>query len=282
MKRVLITGIGGPTPRSIAKTIRQKFPDYTIYGVDSNPKAIGFFVPGLIDKHYIAPRVTEENYWAFIHDVIDKHNIDFAFVQPEMEVIGWGNYYKNHGRFPCPVLLPPVELATILMDKSLMSEVLKNTDFIPVTANISQSSQDEDIRTVEELIGFPCWIRAIKGSGGLGSLKVENIDSLRSWLFINREISDFTISQFLPGRHLATQMLYYEGAYIKGASLECAEYVMASIAPSKVTGNTSFGRLINENSILTFCDECINYISKNLNINAHGVLSFDHKGSRNN
>ncbi len=275
IKRILVTGIGGPTPRSIAKTIRKDFPDYTIIGIDANPKALGFFMPGLVDKYFVAPRVTAENYWSFIEALVDRENIDMAFVQPEAEVIGWGNYYKKNGTFPCPVLIPQAELAPVLMDKAQMSDILRDTKFIPETLRISQSGENLD--KIEGDIGFPCWIRAITGSGGLGSLKVENRENLTSWLFIHRDIEYFTVSEFLPGRHLATQMLYYDGAYIKGASLECVEYVMASIAPSRVTGNTSFGRLINEKRILAFCDECIQYIAGKLDIKPNGVLSFDLK-----
>jgi carbamoyl-phosphate synthase large subunit len=279
MLKILVTGIGGPTPRSIAKTIRIINPDYKIIGIDANPKASGFFIPGLVDKSFLSPRATEDTYWEFIAHLIQNEKIDLAFVQPEGEVIQWGNYCNLYKSFPCPVFIPPIELALVLMDKSKMAAILEGTEYIPKTMKISQS--DQKTSDVATYINFPCWIRAIKGSGGLGSLKVENIDNLKAWLFINREIHDFTISEYLPGRHLATQMLYYNGRYIKGASLECVDYVMASISPSKVTGNTSFGRFINEEKILTFCNNCIMYICNKLNIKAHGVLSFDLKEDNN-
>jgi carbamoyl-phosphate synthase large subunit len=161
-----------------------------------------------------------------------------------------------------------------------MAAVLEGTEFIPKTIRISQSGSKLKKRASH--MKYPCWIRAIKGSGGLGSLMLENEESLKSWLVVNKEISDFTLSEYLPGRHLATQMLYYNGEYIKGAALECVEYVMANIAPSRVTGNTSFGRFINEDKILAFCDNCIKYISGKLNVKAHGVLSFDLKEDHNN
>jgi len=274
-KTILITGIGGPTPRSIAKSIRLSNPDYTIIGIDANPKAIGFFMPDIVHSYHVAPRMDNPAYWPFIHNLIENKKIDIAFVQPELEVIGWGNYYNEHGTFPCPVFIPPVELASALMDKSIMADVLAGTDFIPKTIKITQSNPR--IEDVEKEIGFPCWIRATKGSGGLGSLRLTDLASYKSWLFINSDLNEFTVSDFLSGRHLATQMLYYNDEYIKGASLECAEYVMASIAPSKVTGNTSFGRFLNEDHILEFCDNCIKYICTKLNLEAHGVLSFDLK-----
>jgi biotin carboxylase len=273
--RILINGIGGPTPRSIAKTIRKNFPEAYIVGTDMNQKAIGFFMEGLLDNNYLVPRISDPDYWKIVQDIIEKEKIDFAFIQPEREIIGWGEYFEKNGSFPCPVLIPQKDLALTLMDKSLMADILEGTDFIPKTIKISQ--ENPRFEEVEREIGFPCWIRATQGSGGLGSLKLEDMSSFKSWLFINREIEHFTVSEFLTGRHLATQQLYIDGEYVKGASLECAEYVMAAIAPSKVTGNTSFGRLLNEDRILEFCHSCVEYVCEKLNTKPHGVLSFDLK-----
>ena len=52
---------------------------------------------------------------------------------------------------------------------------------------------------------------------------------------------------------------------------------MANTAPSHVTGNTHFGRFLNEDRINRFCDDCVRYLEKKLGIIAHGVLSFDLK-----
>ena len=274
-KTILVNGIGGPTPRSIAKTIRSKFPDAKIIGIDHNHKAVGFFIKNLVDKYYKAPKISSPDYWPFIKNLIKSENIDMAFVQPEKEIIEWGEYFKNEKSFPCPVLIPQKDLALTLMDKSLMADILKGTHYIPKTIKVTQDNPRE--QDVIDEIGFPCWIRATQGSGGLGSLKLEDISSYKSWLFINSDLQEFPVSEFLTGRHLATQMRYLDGEYVKGASLECAEYVMASIAPSKVTGNTSFGRFLNEDHILEFCDECVKFVSDKLGIPAHGVLSFDLK-----
>ena len=156
-----------------------------------------------------------------------------------------------------------------------MADLLEGTDFIPKTIKVTQ--ENPRFEEVESEIGFPCWIRATEGTGGLGSLRLDDISSYKSWLFINAKIPEFTVSEFLTGRHLANEMLYYNGEYVKGASLECAEYVMANTAPSHVTGNTHFGRFLNENRINEFCDSCIKYLEKKLGVPAHGILSFDLK-----
>ncbi len=275
MQTILITGIGGPTPRSIARAIKSASPDYKIVGIDANHKALGFFIPGLIDKAFRAPKVTETGYWPFILKLIKDENIDMAFVQPEKEVIGWGEYLKTNGVYPCPVFIPPLEYALALVDKVKMSDLLKDTDYIPKT--ISITPQNPNYEVVANEIGYPCWIRASTGSGGYGSLKLQRREDLEAWLFIHSNVKEFTVSEFLPGRHLANQMMYINGKCIRNAGLECVEYVMSDVAPSKVTGNTSFGRFINEKELLDFCEETMDYIALKLGIEPHGVFSYDLK-----
>lgn len=270
-----MTGIGGLTPRSIATTIKRNHPDYKLIGIDINKKAIGFFMKGLLDEHYVCPRCTSDEYFPWIERLVRERNIDYAFVQPESEIVEWGDYYDRHGKYPCPVFMGCKKLSVSLKDKSIMAELLKDTEFIPKTIKVTQ--ENPRYKEVGEEIGFPCWIRATNGTGGLGSLKLEDMSSYRSWLFINSSIPEFTVSEFLTGRHLANEMLYYNGEYVKGAALECAEYVMASTAPSHVTGNTAYGRFLNEDRINEFCDKCIKYLESKLDVKAHGILSFDLK-----
>ena len=279
MKTILITGIGGLTPRSIATIIRENHKDYKIIGCDIDKKAMGFFMKGLLDEYFVCPRCTSPDYFTWIEKLVKEKNIDYAFVQPESEIVEWGDYYEKNGKYPCPVFMGSKKLSVSLKDKAIMAELLEGTDYIPKTIKVTQ--KNPRFEDVEKEIGFPCWIRATEGTGGLGSLRLDNMDSFKSWLFINSKIPEFTVSEFLTGRHLANQMLYYNGEYVKGASLECAEYVMANTAPSRVTGNTHFGRFLNEDRINEFCDSCVKYLEKKLGVPAHGILSFDLKEDKN-
>jgi len=276
---ILITGIGGPTPRSIAHRLREINPEAKLIGVDANKKALGFYINNLVDESLIIPRAKDSNYWDVITEIIKKYNIDFAFIQPEFEVTEWGNYYKKNGSFPCPTFIPPVDHVNVLMNKARMAELLESTNYIPKTVTITQKNQNFEL--IENEIGFPCWIRASVGSGGLGSLKIGSKKELEAWLFIHKEVPEFTVSEFLTGRHLANQMLYINGELIKNAGLHCAEYVMADIAPSKVTGNTSYGKFINEDKLLSFCEDVMDYIQNKTLVPAHAVYSFDLKEDMN-
>lgn len=272
---ILINGIGGPTPRSIAYSIKKNYGEALLVGVDSNKKALGFYMKDLVDEAILIPRADSEEYWPTILKIIKDYKIDFAFVQPEAEVSAWGIYFEDHGEYPCPVLIPPLVHVSYLMNKAKMADLLKNTNYIPKTITLLQGTQDLSI--IETEIGYPCWIRASVGSGGLGSLKLNSIRELEAWLYIHKDVHEFTVSAFLTGRHLANQMMYINGKLIKNAGLHCSEYVMSDIAPSKVTGNTSYGKFINEESLLEFCEEVMSFIQIKTNVKAHGVYSFDLK-----
>lgn len=282
-KTILITGIGGLTPRSIATILREKYPDCHLVGIDANKKSMGFFMKTngrpLVDEYYVCPRCDNPDYFPFIERLVRERHIDYAFVQPEAEIVEWGDYHDKNGHFPVEVFMGCKRLSESLRDKSIMAQLLEGTDFIPKTIKVTQT--EPKFEEVEQQIGFPCWIRATEGTGGLGSLRLDNMDSYKSWLFINRTIQEFTVSEFLTGRHLANQMLYYNNEYVKGAALECAEYVMANTAPSHVTGNTHFARFLNEDAINKFCDDCVKFLCDKLNVPAHGILSFDLKEDKN-
>lgn len=165
MKTILITGIGGLTPRSIATIIRENHPNYRIIGCDIEKKAMGFFMKGLVDEYYIAPRCDRPDYFAWLEKLVAEKAIDYAFVQPEAEIVEWGKYFEKTGRYPCPVFMGCKLLSESLRDKSIMADLLEGTEFIPKTIKVTQENPRFD--EVEKNIGFPCWIRATEGTGGL-------------------------------------------------------------------------------------------------------------------
>lgn len=99
---VLLTGIGGPTPRAIAKCLKKysKYGSYRIIGTDCNPFLLGLYEKKYFNKSYLIPSAHSAKYWNIILDIIDKDAIDIAVVQPEEEVEMWSKYLENN-IIPC-------------------------------------------------------------------------------------------------------------------------------------------------------------------------------------
>lgn len=275
--KVLIMGIGGPTSRAIARSLKKysTIESYNIIGADQNPLCLGLYERQYIDKSYLVPSATNPDYWETVNNIIAAEDIEVAIVQAEIEVEIWAHKYEQEKKLPCPTLLPPYSLVKVLRNKAQMTSMLADTDFVPKTCFLDPSTA-VDYAQINK-IGYPCWIRGAIGSSGMGALKLDSDDYLRPWININPDIDLFLISEYLPGRNLACKCLYNNGILVNCGCAERIEYIMAKVAPSGITGNTSYGRLINCPEAVDVSTKCIDHICKELNVKPHGVLTVDLK-----
>lgn len=274
--RILITGVGGPTPASVAVSLKRfsSFGDCWILGVDANPLATGLYRPELFDLTAVVPPASSDDYWTVIDDMVKSHAIDLAFVQPELEVVKWCQRQRDE-RLPCKALLPDYELARLLVDKSAMSEALIGTEMVP--ASIVLESDFGNIDEVESTLQYPFWVRSSSGSSGLGSLRVTDKDALLGWIKINPGVKSFLCSEYLPGRNLACKLLYFDGNPIRAACAERVNYIMSKVSPSGITGNTAFGRLLNEPRLVNLSIEAMDLLFDNAGARKHGFFTLDYK-----
>lgn len=275
---ILIAGIGGVTPRSIARSLKyySKLADYRIIGIDSNKLALGLYDKELTDNTYIVPSFDKKGYWTKIKKIIAKEKIDIAIVQPEKEVEGWSKYLEKGNSVSCKVILPPYKLVAAIRDKRKMNKLLEFSSLIPQSAEIKINSS-HSFSLSDDKVGYPCWVRGAKGTSGVGALKINNKRELNAWLAISTGIKEFTLSEFLPGRNLACKCLYYNGQLLRTACMERLQYLMAKVAPSGVTGNISFGRLINDKKAVDVAIKGIETICGKLKVKPHGFLTVDLK-----
>lgn len=274
--RVLVTGVGGPTPRSFVKSILNysELKDIEFIGTDINPLVMGLYQKDLFEKTYIVPPASASNYWLEIRKIINKHQIEYAVILPELEVLEWSKQNEK-GKLPCKVLLPQHKLAEFLVDKAKMTEVLSDLNIVPKSVEFSRD--ESNLEKIGSSIGYPYWVRSTSGSSGLGSLKIEDVASLKNWIQINPKVKMFLASEFLSGRNLACKLLYYNGRLLRSAVAERVNYIMAKVAPSGITGNTSFGRLLNEPKIVEEAVKAMDKMFEHTESDEHGFFTVDFK-----
>lgn len=275
---ILVTGVGGPTPRSFVRAIKLSESDhvksYRFIGVDCNPLAYGLYDNSLFDVSYVVPRADDKNYWQVINDIIEKESIDAAIILPEEEVLEWA---LNKAKLDNDIAthLPDYDLANALVNKHRLHEYLKDSLLIPKFSKLNPASYDYQSLTNE--IGDTFWIRSTEGSSGLGSLKIDSELALSQWISINQGVDEFIATEYLPGRNMACKMLYFDGELKRTACAERVNYIMAKVAPSGVTGNTSFGRLINEPELVRLSEKALELISSKLGSSLNGIFTVDYK-----
>jgi carbamoylphosphate synthase large subunit len=274
---ILITGVGGPTPRSFARAIKEigNYAEYRLIATDIHPYAVGLYQTSLFAKSYITPRSSSSDYWETMEKIIADEKIDMTIILPEQEVLAW-SARQEVGLLPCKALIPPKKAVDKMLDKGILTEALAESGLVPKSVIISPDAVNIKYET-ESLLSYPYWIRSATGSSGLGSYKITSFEDLQRWMFINKDISRFIASDFLPGRNLACKMLYYNGKLIRAACAERVNYIMAKVSPSGITGNTSFGRLINDTKVFEIANEAMNKLFQATGAERHGFYTIDLK-----
>lgn len=278
---ILISGVGGPTPRSISRSIKiSKYSEKSkLFGTDINPYTHGLYESDLYEKNILVPVAGNEKYWDTIKAFVQENDIKYAMIHPEQAALEWSLYKKKGGKWPCKTILPDHDLVKVLMDKGAMTTILSDSGLVPKSYVLNPKNLD--IVKLEEALSYPFWIRSTSGSSGLGSLKVGSRESLKNWFTINPNVSEFIASTFLPNRNLACKLLYHNGELIRAASGERVNYIMSKVAPSGITGNTSFGRLLNEPNLVEKATKAMDLLFKATNTTKHGFFTADFKEDSN-
>lgn len=278
MMNVLVTGVGGPTPRSFVRAVRSSGRDslkgFRFIGVDCNHLSYGLYDRVLFDACYLVPRADHPDYWPHINDIIKSEDISMAVVLPEQEVLVWA---ENGHRLIRPIIchLPDPALALALIDKHRLHVELADSGLVPAFIQVEPQkySYDEILKTVGENF----WIRGTVGSSGFGSLQIGSSTILDNWIAINSSIEQFIATEFLPGRNLACKLLYFNGQVKRSACAERVHYIMAKVAPSGITGNTSFGRLLNHPELVAIAENAMDLITTKIGVEPHGIFTLDFK-----
>ena len=281
---IWISGVGGPTPRSIARSLRLAEADLGplhLVGTDCNPLASGLYEHDLYDETLVIPRADDPEYVPFITEAIAARGIDIALVHPELEVLVWSALQRDGKPWPCAALIPDHRVVEVLTDKGRMNALLADTPWIPTSLEIDPEAVADAPKatwnTLEKSLGLPFWVRSATGSSGLGALKIDAMDTLTRWLRMNDGVTRFVGSTFLPGRNLAVKLLYVDGSLVRAACGERVHYIMAKTAPSGITGNTSFGRLLNAPELIDRADALMQRLFERLGVTPHGFFTADFK-----
>ncbi len=275
-KKILITGVGGPSPRSFAIALKKFsiFKDYELIATDTNKYSVGLYNKELFSHSYVIPRADSPDYWPVIQNIIKSHKIDYAVVLPEVEVLEWSRLNKS-GDLPCKVLIADYELNKILIDKAEMTRVLEPEGLAPKSVEFNRD--ETDFNAVFEKLGKDFWIRGTVGTSGMGSLRISDEKQLADWIKINPNVKTFIASEFLPGRNLACKMLYHNGELLRSACGERVYYIMSKVAPSGITGNTSFGRLLNDERVFNVAKLAMEQLFNFTGAKKHGFFTVDLK-----
>jgi len=258
MKKIMITGAGGPAAINFIMSLRIAPEKMHIVGVDANKYRI-HLAP--TDSYYNVPKATEADYIKTLNDIIEKEKIEFIHPQPDIEV---RVISENREKLNAMTFLPSKRTIRICQDKYECTKMWLQKN-VP-TARTIEIKSENDIKRAFDKFGKPIWIRAKHGAGGKGSTPAYNLETAISWInyWRNRgKTWEFIAQEFLGGRNLAFHSLWKEGELIISMARERLEYIYPHLAPSGITGTPAVQRTIHDAQVNRIATDAVLAIDPN-------------------
>lgn len=266
-KKVLILGAGGSAGINYTKCIKDKF---NTVGLDSSIYNIHL---SECHQNYLDPSQNSYQRVKLVRAILKKEKIDFIHAQPDKSVLFLSLINDARKLMPSFLDVSKMQLKNILMQnlKDLDIPHPKTKHFVnlnKLSFNMFRNFKD------------PLWLRCSHGAGGRGSLLVKNYKEAKNWVeyWSKRGISpkEFIVSEYLPGREVSWQSVWYDGNLICSTARERLGWMGGHTSTSGVSGTTAYQRIIKGEQ---FNDIAIKTI-RNLVDKPHGIFSVDLKENK--
>lgn len=273
MKKILVTGAGGAASYNFIKSLRENTSEeFYIVGTDSSKYHLEL---APVDKKYILPHVSEDNYLEKLNNLINQEKINFLHAQPDTEV---SFIAQNRDKIGAKTLLPDTKTLLLCQDKmELFTALRKEKIAVPESYQVTSNSLKKGLQKI--LTNHEkAWIRATRGAGSKAALPIKNPDHAMMWIDYWREmkglkIEDFMISEYLPGKEYAFQSFWMNGELIVSQARERVEYLFGNIMPSGQTSTPSVAVTIHNEEVNLLATKAINTIDPH----ATGIFCVDLK-----
>jgi carbamoyl-phosphate synthase large subunit len=241
MKRVLVTGSGGPAGINFSKSLRIAPEEMFLVGTEANEH---YTTLAITDKTFLIPGATVDSYIERLNEVIEREKVEFVHAQPDIEVTVIS---ENRERLKAATLLPSKKAVRICQDKFQSAQVWKQKG-IPVPKTMELRNNADVERAFQE-IGSPLWIRAKHGAGGTGSTPALNKETASSWISYWRARGknwEFIAQEYCKGRNIGFHSLWKDGELVVSMARERLQYFYPHLAPSGITGTPSVQKTIHD------------------------------------
>ena len=266
MKRILVTGAGGPAGVNFLKALRNAPEDLWLVAADASPYHLGW-VPA--DRKYLVPRCSDSAYVRVLNEIISEERIDLVHPQPDVEVSAIS---ESREHLKARTWLPAADTVRLLEDKYRTCRLWEDEGVR--AGRTLRIACRRDLERAVESMGLPLWMRAARGAGALGSTPVYTLEAGLNWLayWREREVGwQFIAQPYLPGADLAFESLWREGRLLTSLVLERVEYIFPHVAPSGRTGTPTVSVSVHREDVNRIAADAVRAVDRQ----ATGIFSVD-------
>ena len=241
--RALVTGAGTGSSANLMRALRTISPKPRVVGVNHDRFVLKL---SIADSNYMAPDPDGSGFCDALLDIIKREKINVVMATNDNAVKALSD---NRRRFPIDLLLPRRETIALCQDKYALNVHLRRNN-VPAP----RSFEVKSLRNLERIFArFSdeglLWCRARGGSRSLAGTPVANVEQARAWITQWRDlqgvnVSEFTLAEYLPGRHFMVQSLWHEGTMIRTQAVEALSYFAAGNNPSGIFSLSNLAKTV--------------------------------------
>jgi carbamoyl-phosphate synthase large subunit len=273
--RVLVTRAGTGSSNNLIRGLRAGVANVVVIGCHSDRFHLR---RSQADRNYLIPTLDHPDLEDALRFVAAKERVDLVIPTTDDDV---RTVSRLRASLPCRVFLPAPATVALCQDKyALVSRLEAIGVPVPRTFAISQLAE------VEELFArlapaSRVWCRIRRGTGSLGATAVRSVEQAESWIKYWTEmrgvaVTDFTLSDYLPGRDFACQSVWNGGRVVLLKTTERVSYFGGAGGPSGVSSIGGIHKTVREPEVVDVCLAAVRAVDPG----ATGAFSIDLKADR--
>jgi hypothetical protein len=231
--RALVTGAGTGSSANLIRALRTMATKPYVAGVNNDRFVLKL---SIADNNYLCPDPSNREFAKSLLKIIKRERINLVMATDDNVVKALSDHRR---RYPINLLLPHRETIDLCQDKYALNVFLRRHNVpVPRTFEIKSLRGLEKVFARFSHEGL-LWCRARRGSRSLAATPVAEIEQARAWITQWRDlqgvkVSDFTLAEYLPGRHFIVQSVWQRGSLLRAQAVEVLSYFAAGNNPSGV------------------------------------------------
>jgi len=270
--RIVVNHAGTGATNNLIRSLRAASRPVYVVGCHDDPFVLR---KSSADKSYLLPRADDERFVGALCRVILTERADLFLPNTDGDVRLASRFREA---LPCRVFLPSHDVVELCQDKYLLNTFLASHDVpVPLTYPVTEL---DSIEAVFDRLAppSPLWCRVRSGSGSVGATPVRTVQQARAWISYWEDMrgvraGSFILSEYLPGRDFACQMLWKSGTPVLTKTCERLSYFGGAGRPSGVSSVAALAKTVYEPQVRDVCAAAIRALGTDIS----GAFSIDLK-----
>ena len=176
--------------------------DGRFFATDIDRTAPSFHV---VDKWNIVPRTRSVEYIPAIRELVEKNKIDLIVPLTDLDLRSLARQHESFEKLGATVMVGTEEFVKICRDKRVFSQHIESFGLPAIKTYTLEQFRDDPF--------FPCFVKPVRGSGGVGAAKINSMNKLQEHVHYFGE--NLLVQDYIPGREYTIDVYKTKAGQIK-------------------------------------------------------------------